>query len=101
MREVQEIAWNTSVFFKPVAAGTASLCTCPKLMVHEAGNYARENQGNNGIKDNFLPQGLIGQCCIASVLVEDIECESPLDTGSKVTTVSETFYLTDFCCSCA
>ncbi len=65
-------------------------------MVHVAGNYARENQGNNGFKDEFLPQGLIGQRCIASVFVEDIECESLLDTGSQVTTISETLYLTHF-----
>ncbi|KAL1254368.1 hypothetical protein QQF64_016597 [Cirrhinus molitorella] len=65
-------------------------------MAHEAGNYAKENPGNNGFKDEFLPQGLIGQRCTASVFVEDIECKSLLDTGSQVTTVSETFYLIHF-----
>lgn len=62
-------------------------------MVHETVRYATETQTNN--KDEFLLQGLIGQRCVASVLVEDTLSDSFLDTGSQVTTVSETFYLTN------
>ena len=40
-----------------------------------------------------LPLGLVGPRCTASVSIEGIECESILDTGSQVTTISETFYL--------
>lgn len=63
------------------------------MMLHDTANYAGETQANR-IKDEFLPKNLIGQRCVASVLVEGIQCDSLLDTGSQVTTVSETFYLT-------
>uniref|UniRef100_A0A3Q2XXG7 Gypsy retrotransposon integrase-like protein 1 n=1 Tax=Hippocampus comes TaxID=109280 RepID=A0A3Q2XXG7_HIPCM len=39
-----------------------------------------------------LPQGLIGPRCAASVLVEGTPCESIIDSGSQVTTISETFH---------
>lgn len=62
------------------------------MMVQDTVSYT---QTNNGVKGEFLPQGLIGQRCVASVLVEGTRCDSLLDTGSQVTTVSETFYLTN------
>ena len=39
-----------------------------------------------------LPSGLIGPRCAASVFVEGVPCESILDTGSQVTTISESFH---------
>lgn len=65
------------------------------MMVHDTVSYTRETQTNNRVKEELLPQGLIGQRCVASVLVEGTPCDSLLDTGSQVTTVSETFYLTN------
>lgn len=41
-----------------------------------------------------LPSGLIGPRCAASVLLEGLPCESIMDTGSQVTTISETFHKT-------
>lgn len=41
---------------------------------------------------HHLPQGLIGPRCAASVLLEGIPCESILDSGSQVTTISESFH---------
>lgn len=34
----------------------------------------------------------MGPCCISTVSVGDTQCESILDTGSQVTTISETFH---------
>lgn len=39
-----------------------------------------------------LPPGLIGPRCVASVSLEGVLCESIMDTGSQVTTVSESFH---------
>ncbi len=39
-----------------------------------------------------LPQGLIGPRCAASVLVDGMSCESIMDSGSQVTTISESFH---------
>lgn len=96
-KEIQEIARAITVFFKPLTApaeghsGAASTHIRPTMMVHNTVSYTRETQTNNRVKGEFLPQGLIGQRCVASVLVEG---NSLLDTGSQVTTVSETFYST-------
>lgn len=46
-----------------------------------------------------LPPGLVGPRCVASVFIEGVPCESILDTGSQVTTISEYFhnkYLSSF-----
>lgn len=53
---------------------------------------------SNLSSDNGLPQGLIGPQCSASVLVDGIPCDSIMDSGSQVTTISESFrhtYLPD------
>ena len=42
--------------------------------------------------DQYLPHGLVGPRCTASVFIEGIKCASILDTGSQVTTISETFH---------
>uniref|UniRef100_A0A8C5DDV5 Gypsy retrotransposon integrase-like protein 1 n=1 Tax=Gouania willdenowi TaxID=441366 RepID=A0A8C5DDV5_GOUWI len=39
-----------------------------------------------------LPEGLIGPRCAATVFLEGFQCESIMDTGSQVTTVSERFH---------
>lgn len=39
-----------------------------------------------------LPPGLVGPRCTSKVTVGDVTCESILDTGSQVTTISETFH---------
>uniref|UniRef100_A0A3Q1HDU2 Gypsy retrotransposon integrase-like protein 1 n=1 Tax=Acanthochromis polyacanthus TaxID=80966 RepID=A0A3Q1HDU2_9TELE len=42
--------------------------------------------------DSILPQGLIGPRCAAAVLVDGTHCESIMDSGSQVTTISESFH---------
>ena len=39
-----------------------------------------------------LPDGLIGPRCTAAVSIEGVQCESIFDSGSQVTTISETFH---------
>lgn len=39
-----------------------------------------------------LPDGLIGPRCAATVSIEGVQCESIFDTGSQVTTISDTFH---------
>lgn len=39
-----------------------------------------------------LPQGLVGPRCAVSVLVDGMPCESIMDSGSQVTTISESFH---------
>lgn len=46
---------------------------------------------SNGL-DFILPSGLVGPRCISEVFIGDTRCESILDTGSQVTTISETFH---------
>ena len=45
-----------------------------------------------GSTERSIPPGLIGPRCTASVFIEGVPCESILDTGSQVTTVSESFH---------
>lgn len=61
----------------------------PKVNVVRAEQYAQ-----NGSPLNYrpLPHGLVGPRCTTTVLVEGKQCKCILDTGSQVTTVSETFY---------
>lgn len=42
--------------------------------------------------NHTLPLGLVGPRCVSTVYVGDVRCESILDTGSQVTTISETFH---------
>lgn len=44
-----------------------------------------------GLNHN-LPPGLVGPRCVSPVSVGDTVCESILDTGSQVTTISEPFH---------
>lgn len=39
-----------------------------------------------------LPKGLVGSKSTANVKVNGVDCRSLLDTGSQVTTVSQSFY---------
>lgn len=46
-----------------------------------------------------VPPGLVGPRCVSTVFIGDTKCQSILDTGSQVTTISETFrsrYLASF-----
>lgn len=40
----------------------------------------------------FIPPGLVGPRCAASVFLEGHQCEAIMDTGSQVTTISEHFH---------
>lgn len=51
-----------------------------------------EPSGSNGRVNGDLPDGLIGPRCALTVLIEGVQCESILDTGSQVTTISENFH---------
>lgn len=42
--------------------------------------------------EQSLPPGLIGPRCVVSVFFEGVPCESIMDSGSQVTTVSERFH---------
>lgn len=44
------------------------------------------------IKTRTLPKGLVGSKSTANVKVNGLECNSLLDTGSQVTTMSLSFY---------
>ncbi|XP_041923982.1 uncharacterized protein LOC121688433 isoform X1 [Alosa sapidissima] len=47
----------------------------------------------SGSKQHFnLPRGLIGHKCTANITISGVHCNSLLDTGSQVTTVSLSFY---------
>lgn len=45
-------------------------------------------QSLNGV----LPIGLIGPRCTSTVIIEGVQCDSLLDSGSQVTTVSKSFH---------
>lgn len=47
---------------------------------------------HSAIRTRELPRGLVGNKSTANVKVNGIECNSLLDTGSQVTTVSQSFY---------
>lgn len=42
--------------------------------------------------DSILPRGLVGPRCAASVVIGGMPCESIMDSGSQVTTISESFH---------
>lgn len=42
--------------------------------------------------DGALPKGLIGLKCTATVITEGVQCDSLLDSGSQVSTVSKSFH---------
>lgn len=48
----------------------------------------------SGHDSSGLPVGLIGPRCAATVSLEGVQCESILDSGSQVTTISEKFHAT-------
>lgn len=53
----------------------------------------------DGGPPHTLPPGLVGPRCVSTVSIGDTRCQSILDTGSQVTTISETFrsnYLPSF-----
>lgn len=42
--------------------------------------------------DGALPRGLIGPKCTSTVVVVGVQCDSLLDSGSQVSTISKSFY---------
>lgn len=42
--------------------------------------------------DGALPKGLVGPKCTSTVIIEGVQCDSLLDSGSQVSTVSKSFH---------
>ena len=67
--------------------------TSPTVMTHIVGE---ETKVETPIPwegfPHTLPPGLVGPRCVSTVSVGDISCQSILDSGSQVTTISETFH---------
>lgn len=61
--------------------------TSPIAMIHN--ECSSESSGNPSCN---LPPGLEGPRCTSTIYVGDTKCESILDTGSQITTISETFH---------
>lgn len=63
------------------------------MMMHNSNDGLVPGPSGLDSKANpHLPDGLIGPRCTTTVSIEGIQCESILDTGSQVTTISETFH---------
>lgn len=73
----------------PVAGQTGTETnTSPKPKARKAvSNYS--HSANHQSK---IPKGLIGNKCIGDVTVSGVKCNCLLDTGSQVTTISNSFY---------
>ena len=89
------------VLVKPVRASAAgrSEAVHPPLSSSNSTNLKAnvvraEQYAQNGSHLDYrpLPHGLVGPRCSTTALVEGYQCKCILDTGSQVTTVSETFY---------
>lgn len=52
---------------------------------------AKAPEGNDGLNHTLSP-ALVGPCCVSTISMGDTRCDSILDTGSQVTTISETFH---------
>ena len=65
--------------------------TSPMIMTHNSRKKPRLLRSDSKANSN-LPDGLIGPLYAATVLIEGVQCESILYTGSQVTTISETFH---------
>lgn len=62
-------------------------------MIHDLKEEMRAKVSkDSGRLNHSLPPGLVGPRCTSTVSVGDTSCESILDTGSQVTTISETFH---------
>lgn len=61
-------------------------------------NFEHKTQHTASLKEHRtaqtrkLPKGLVGSKSTANVKVNGVDCHSLLDTGSQVTTVSQSFY---------
>lgn len=66
--------------------GTETESECPKQ--HKA--FMAQAQVNS--RQSVLPRGLIGARCTAQVDIAGMTCDCLLDTGSKVTTITQSFY---------
>lgn len=66
---------------------------CPMFMTHQTNERSiPEPSGSNGRISCDLLDGLIGPHCALTVGIEGEQCESILDTGSQLTTISEKFH---------
>ena len=65
----------------------------PRVMTHNVKEEPRDKspESCDGL-NHTLPLGLVGPRCVSTVYVGDVRCESILDTGSQVRTISETFH---------
>lgn len=54
-------------------------------------NVEEETPRSSDVLPHTLPPGLVGPRCVSTDSVDDISCQSILETGSQVTTISETF----------
>lgn len=62
-------------------------------MTHDVKEQIRaKTPEGSDVLNHTLPPGLVGPRCVSPVSVGDTTCESILDTGSQVTTISETFH---------
>lgn len=62
-------------------------------MTHNATEETEvKTPGSSDGGPHTLPPGLVGPRCVSTVSVGDTRCQSILDTGSQVTTISETFH---------
>lgn len=74
----------------PGAAPPTDLC--PNESVYRAETkktILTQTMGMGNNSNHSIPPGLVGPRCAASVLLEGLQCESIMDTGSQVTTISE------------
>ena len=67
---------------------------CPKSLIHSAKTQRKvmTQTMEADSTQQLIPSGLVGPRCEVSVSLEGVSCESIMDSGSQVTTVSECFY---------
>lgn len=66
--------------------GTETRSECPKTY------KASMAQAQVNSRQSVLPRGLVGARCTAQVDIAGITCDCLLDTGSQVTTITQSFY---------
>lgn len=74
--------------------GTVAGQSCPAIKKHRT--CANLKTSSIRTPTYTLPKGLVGSKCTALVKIAGSDCNCILDSGSQVTTVSETFYKQNF-----